>query len=195
MGAGGEGADLKCVDDRLCTYGLTLWNDTLLFGLVPCDAYRAPEPADTAEINTVVYRWQGYDCLVPEGFVRTYESDHEFLCATEEMNDRDLFLMAYELRPEAELAGWDSDVFSENHLKTLLETIGAQADYADFTEFSSRMIADGIVCYHLYNPSQNVYACFAKVASDGKNCLVMAGMTMGEPGVDAFDSIANAFIT
>ena len=153
-----------------------------------------PEPADLVEVKTVVYQWQGYNCLLPEGFVSVYESDHEFLARTEQMNDQDLFLMDYSLHPETDLSGWDSDVFSDNHLKTLLGTIGAQADYADFTGVSNRTITDGIVCYHLYNQSQKVYACIAKIMSDGENGLVMAGMTMGEPGIDAFDSIVNAFI-
>ena len=142
-----------------------------------------------------VFQWQGYDCLIPEGFVSAYESDREFLAATEKMNDRDLFLMAYELRPEADLSNWDSNVFSKNHLKTLLSAIGAQADYADFTGVLNHAIDDGIVCYHLYNNAQRVYACIVKVFSDGENGLVMAGMTMGEPGIDAFDGIANAIVT
>jgi hypothetical protein len=153
-----------------------------------------PVDPERPDLQLKTQTWQGYDCLIPEGFVSAYESGNEFLAATEQMNDSDLFLMAYSLHTEADLSGWDSDVFSENHLKTLLGTIGAQADYADFIGISSRTVADGIVCYHLYNPSQKVYACLAKVLSDEENCLVMAGMAMGEPGIHEFDSIVSTFV-
>lgn len=147
------------------------------------------------EVKTVVYPWQGYDCLIPEGFVSAHESDHEFISVTSEMNDRNMFQMAYELVPTETLEGWDSDVFSEQHLKILLSKIGVpESQYADFVGHSVRIVENGVVCYHLYNRSQKVYACLARVLSDEKNSLIAVGMTLGEYGVGEFDSIVNAFL-
>ncbi len=147
------------------------------------------------EVKTVVYPWQGYDCLIPEGFVSAHESDHEFISVTSEMNDRNMFQMAYELVPTETLEGWDSDVFSEQHLKILLSKIGVpESQYADFVGHSVRIVENGVVCYHLYNRSQKVYACLARVLSDEKNSLIAVGMTLGEYGIGEFDSIVNAFL-
>ena len=145
------------------------------------------------EVKTVVYPWQGYDCLIPEGFVSAHESDHEFISVTSEMNDRNMFQLAYELEPTETLEGWDSDVFSEQHLKILLSKIGVpESQYADFVGHSMRTVENGVVCYHLYNRSQKVYACLARVLSDEKNSLIAVGMTLGEYGVGEFDSVVNA---
>ncbi len=155
-----------------------------------------PEPGDDLpEVKTVVYPWQGYDCLIPEGFVSAHESDQEFISITSEMNDRNMFQMAYELVPTETLEGWDSDVFSEQHLKILLSKIGVpESQYADFVGHSVRTVENGVVCYHLYNRSQKVYACLARVLSDEKNSLIAVGMTLGEYGVGEFDSLVNAFV-
>ena len=145
------------------------------------------------EVKTVVYPWQGYSCLIPEGFVSAHESDQEFISVTSEMNDRNMFQMAYELVPTETLEGWDSDVFSEQHLKILLSKIGVpESQYADFVGHSMRTVENGVVCYHLYNRSQKVYACLARVLSDEKNSLIAVGMTLGEYGVGEFDSVVNA---
>ena len=155
-----------------------------------------PEPGDDLpEVKTVVYPWQGYSCLIPEGFVSAHESDQEFISITSEMNDRNMFQMAYELEPTETLEGWDSDAFSEQHLKILLSNIGVpESQYADFVGHSVRTVENGVVCYHLYNRSQKVYACLARVLSDEKNSLIAVGMTLGEYGVGEFDSIVNAFL-
>ena len=150
---------------------------------------------DLPEIKTVTHPWQGYDCLIPEGFVSAHESDQEFISITSEMNDRNMIQLAYELEPTETLEGWDSDVFSEQHLQILLSKIGVpESQYADFSGHSVRTVENGVVCYHLYNRSQKVYACLARVLSDEKNSLIAVGMTLGEYGMGEFDSIVNAFL-
>lgn len=150
---------------------------------------------DLPEIKTVTHPWQGYDCLIPEGFVSAHESDQEFISITSEMNDRNMIQLAYELEPTETLEGWDSDVFSEQHLQILLSKIGVpESQYADFSGHSVRTVENGVVCYHLYNRSQKVYACLARVLSDEKNSLIAVGMTLGEYGIGEFDSVVNAFV-
>ena len=165
-----------------------------------------PAPTPEREVNTLAadglkevptyeYEWQGCRCLIPLGFEPEYEWDTELSTCSLNGATQDLKQLIYHFEWEYYVIGWDDDVFSEDHIDVLFDSLGwVEYPKNGLIGHSVRTVANGVNCYHLYDTEYNVYYCFAQVARDGENVLLMQGLSKTEAGIDTFDSVVNAFV-
>ena len=150
-------------------------------------------PAETVipvSIITSELIWNGFRCVVPNAYVTNMYGPNGIMsqAATNE-ESYGLDLLSYYFRTGRDYSDWDNNPFTREQIELLLSVYGAEDQAEHFSGVASFEAGNGVICYHLLDEKNQLYASFAMPYYDEHEAVVMVGASSQKAGIDVFNGL------